>query len=180
MADTRIIVDHLRLNYSGPFDMSELFRLTNAFWKERGYDLHSMKEFEHDLKSGKHVEWQLRPWKQVTHDMRYLIKIRVLIYHYRKSDAVAENRKVKMGHGKAVIYIDGVIDYDQWAVWEGRPFLHFMRTLYLNFIFKIYTERFEQRLNYDVNHFYDALEKFFNVYRHYKVVSELPPFAKAE
>ena len=44
-------------------------------------------------------------------------------------------------------------------------------------IFKVYTERFEQRLSYDVHHLYDTIERFFNMYKHYKVVSKVAPFS---
>ena len=178
MGETRIIVDHLRLNYTGPFEVKALYKLMTSFWKEKGFDFQSQKEFEHHLKSGKHIEWQLRPWKQVTHNVRHIAKMRVLIYDYKKVDAVVDKKKKKIGQGRVVIYLDGYIDLDQWNIWENRPILQFIRSIYLNFVFKMYTERFEQRLAYDFNHLYNNLERFFNLYKHYKVVSKVAPFAR--
>lgn len=179
MSELRLTVDHLRLNYTGPFDANALYRILTAFWKEKGFDFWPHKEFEHDTTTGKHIEWQLRPWKQITHDNRHLVKIRVLINNYKKVDAVVNNKKVKIGNGKVVIYLDGYLEMDQWNVWEHTPLFQFIRTLYVNFVHKFYTERFEQRLTYDINHLYHNLEKFFNMYKHYKVVSKVPPFASA-
>ena len=179
MSELRLTVDHLRLNYDGPFDANALHRILTSFWKEKGFDFHTHKEFEHDTKTGKHIEWQLKPWKQIAHETRHLVKMRVLIYNYKKVDAVVDGKKVKIGNGKVVIYFDGYVELDQWNVWENRPFFQFLRSIYTNFVYKLYTERFEQRLTYDFNHLYHQVEQFFNMYKHYKVVSKVPPFASA-
>ena len=179
MSELRLTVDHLRLNYSGPFDANALYRILTSFWKEKGFDFWPHKEFEHDTKTGKHIEWQLKPWKQIAHETRHLVKIRVLIHNYKKVDAIVDGKKVKIGNGKVKMYFDGYIDFDQWSVWERIPIFQFLRTLYVNFFYKVYTERFEQRLTYDLNHLYHQVEQFFNMYKQYKVVSKVPPFASA-
>ena len=53
MSELRLVVDHLRLNYSGPFDDNALFKHITAFLKERGWDIHIEKEFEQNTKTGK-------------------------------------------------------------------------------------------------------------------------------
>jgi len=64
MSELRVVVDHLRLNYTGPFDANALFKHINAFLFERGFDLLVNKEFEHNTKTGKQIEWQIIPWKR--------------------------------------------------------------------------------------------------------------------
>ena len=177
MSELRLTVDHLRLNYEGPFDANALYRHITGFIKERGFDLWVQKEFEHDTKMGKQIEWQIRPWKQISDNLRYLIKARILIYNYNKVDAVVDKKKVKIGSGKVHIYFDGYAEMDQLNRWENFPFFQFLRSIYLNFVFKAYTERFEQRLTHDMNHLYNSVEQFFNVYKHYKVISAVAPFA---
>ena len=39
MSEMKIVVDHLRLNYNGPFDANALYRHITAFVKEMGFDL---------------------------------------------------------------------------------------------------------------------------------------------
>lgn len=177
MSELRLTVDHLRLDYTGPFDANALYRHITSFLKERGFDLWTHKEFEHDTKTGKHIEWLIKPWKQISDNLRYWVKVRILIYNYDKVDAVVDRKKVKIGSGKVNIYFDGYAEMDQLNRWEHLPFFQFLRSIYLNFIFKAYTERFEQQLTYDVNHLYHTVEQFFNTYRSYKVVSAVPPFA---
>lgn len=179
MSELRLIVDHLRLNYNGPFDANALFKHINAFLKERGWDIKIDKEFEQNTKSGKQIEWQMNPWKRITDYVRYWPKIRILVKDYKKVDAIVDNKKVKIGSGHATIYIDAYLELDESQRWEGLPMLQFLRTLYNNFFYKVYTERFEQQLSHDMNHLYHTIEQFFNTYRHYKVVSKVPPFVSA-
>jgi len=176
MSELRLTVDHWRLNYTGPFDAKDLYKNILNFWKEKGFDIWPQKEFEQDTKSGKHIEWLLKPWKQITHESRHLVKINVQIYNYKKIDAVMDKKKIKVGNGKVIIYLDGYLEIDQWNVWERVPFFQFLRSIYTNFIYRIYTERFEQKLVQDMQQLYDSLEKFFNMNKKFKIVSKPAPF----
>ncbi|MBW2976463.1 hypothetical protein KY347_03380 [Candidatus Woesearchaeota archaeon] len=180
MSELRLVVDHLRLNYNGPFNANDLFKHITAFLKERGWDLKTEKEFEQNTETGKHMEWQIKPWKRITDYVRYWPKIRILVYNYHKVDAVVDRKRVKVGNGRVIIYIDGYLELDETQRWEGLPIFQFLRSIYNNFVYKAYTERFEQRLSSDMHHLYHTIEQFFNMYRHYKVVSKVPPFVSAE
>ena len=177
MSELRLTVDHLRLNYEGPFDANSLFKHITAFLKERAWDLKTEKEFENNTTRGKHIEWQIKCWKRVTDYIRYWPKIRILIYDYNKVDAILENKKVKVGSGRAVIYIDGYLELDESNRWEQLPFFQFLRSIYNNFVYRVYTERFELQLTHDMNHLHHTIEQFLNTYRSYKVISAVAPFA---
>jgi len=94
-----------------------------------------------------------------------------------KTDTVKDDKKVKVGNGRIVIFFDGYLEFDYFHKWDEKPFFLFLRSLYDKFIFKFYTERFEQRLTYDMTHLINEVEKFFNLYRHYRVVKEMPHHA---
>ena len=176
MVELRVVVDHLRLNYNGPFNANDLFKHIRDFLFERGFDLKVDKEFEQNTKTGKQIEWVISPWKRISDYTRHHIKVRALIKDYNKVDAIVDKKKVKVGNGSVVMYFDGYLELDQENRWESVPFFQFLRTIYNNFLFKVYTERFEQRLSFDTHNLYQTIEQFFNTYRHYKVVSKVPPF----
>ena len=175
MGHVKIIVDHEKIDYSGPLDLSNLFRLIENFLWERGFDKRQDKDFEQNTPKGKSIEWQISPLKWISDYTRYIIKVRVLGFDIVKTDIVHDRIKTKIDTGRVIVVIDGFVEYDLDSKWENRPILHFLRSLYDNFVFKAYTERFEQMLVHDVNHLYDHLEKFFNLYRHYAVVSKQGP-----
>ena len=171
MGHLKIVVDHEKIDYSGPFDAGDLLRAIENFLWERGFDKKQDTDFEQNTSKGKCIEWQISPWKKMTDYIRYIVKVRVLGYDLVKADAVSNSRKTKVDNGRVIIVIDGFMEYDYDSKWEDVPIFHFLRTIYDYFVFKVYTERFEQRLVHDINHLHDCIERFFNIYRHYTVIS---------
>ena len=175
MGHVKIIVDHDKIDYSGPLDVNSLLRMIENFLWERGFDKKHDKDFEQNTEKGQFIEWQISPWKWISDYARNIIKVRVLGYDITKTDAVSNGKKAKVDNGRLIIVIDGFIEYDLQSKWEQNPVLHFLRALYDNFIFKAYTERFEHMLVNDINHLHDHIEKFLNLYRHHSVISHQGP-----
>lgn len=177
MAEVRIIVDHMKLIYNGLFDVNDLFRAIDAWLFERGYEKYTNRADEILTPTGKFIEWESRPWKKISEYNRYFMKIRILMYDVKKVDVVHENKKIKLSQGRSIITFDGFIEFDYEHRWDEKPLLLFFRTLYDKFIYKAYTERFEQQLSFDMHQLYDHIEKFFNTYKYYRVVTKVPHFA---
>ncbi len=178
MSDVRIIVDHLKLEYKGVFDTNNFFKLVDAFYFERGLEKRDNKTYEHDTPKGKFIEWENYTWKKLSAEyIREMIKMRVLMYELKNVDVVKDdNTKAKLMQGRILIYIDGYLETDYEHRWDDRPMLTAIRTLYDKFFHRIYTERFEERITYDCHQLYDAMERFFNMHRHYRVVSRVAKF----
>ena len=175
MGHLKIIVDHEKIDYSGPLDIGNLLRMIENFLWERGFDKKQDKDFEHSTPTGKFIEWQIMPWKKISDYTRYHIKVRVLGYDMVKADAVNNGKKTKVDKGRIIIVIDGFVENDYDHRWDEKPILQFVRTVYDYFIHKAYTERFEHMLVHDVNHLVDHIEKFLNLYRNYSVISKQGP-----
>ena len=175
MGHIKIIVDHDKIDYSGPVDVTGLLNMIENFIFYMGFDKKQEKDFEQNTPNGKFIEWQISPWKWITDYTRFIIKVRVLGHDLIKTDVVNHGKKTKIDSGRVIIVIDGFVEYDLQSKWEQHPLLHFLRAVYDNFIYKAYTERFEQRLVNDINHLHEEIEKFFNLYRHYTVISKQGP-----
>ena len=175
MGHLKIIVDHEKIDYSGPCNITDLFNMIENFVYERGFNKRQDKDFEHNTPNGKFIEWQIAPWKFVTEYVRYIIKLRVMGYDILKTDMVNNGKKTKIDNGRLIIIIDGFVEYDPESRWDSKPMLQFLRTIYDYFVFKAYTERFEQVLVHDINHLKDNIEKFLNIYRSYKIISRPAP-----
>lgn len=175
MGHIKIIVDHDKIDYSGPFSLNDLFRTIENFIWERGFDKRQDKDFEQNTRNGKSVEWQVSSWKIISDYSRHIMKVRVLGYEILKTDVVNNGKKAKVDSGRVIIIIDGFIEYDVESRWQDHPILYFLSQLYDKFIFKAYTERFEQRLVHDINHLHSHIEKFLNLSRNYTVISRKGP-----
>lgn len=177
MSELRIVVDHMKLEYSGLFDVQEFFKVVAAWLFERSYEKLTSRDEELMTPTGKFIEWEIRPWKKISDYQRFIIKIRALMYDLKKVNVVRNKRKVRLTQGRILLYFDGYLENDYEHRWDESPLLIFFRTLYDKFIYKAYTERFEQRLTFDVHQLYNHLEKFFNMYKHYRVVTKVSHFA---
>ncbi len=176
MSELRIIVDHLKLDYSGVMDLKEFFKLLSNWFNERGFHKKEDKNEEQNLPGGKFIEYEISPWKKITNYNKYIFKIRALFENLKKVEVMKDNKKVKVDQGRVLIYFDGFLEHDYESRWDDRPLLLFIRSLYDKFVHKVYTERFEHRLTHDMHKLYNEIEKLFNTYRHYKVVSKAPHF----
>lgn len=176
MSDLRIIVDHLKLDYSGLLDVKELFKIISRWFYERHFQKKEDKNYEQNLPEGKFIEYEISHWKKISDYTRYVYKIRMLFQNLNKVEVAKEKKKIQIDQGRVLIYFDGYIEHDYEHRWDERPFFIFFRTLYDKFIYKAYTERFEHRLTHDIHNLYNEIEKFLNTYRYYKVVSKMPHF----
>ena len=175
MGNLKIVVDHEKIDYSGPLDVNGLLRMIENFLWEKGFDKRQDKDFEENTPNGKYIEWQYSPWKKITDYIRYIVKVRVLGYDIVRVNAAGKGKKERVDSGRIVIVIDGFVEqvYDNY--WDDKPILHFFRTMFDYFVFKAYTERFEHRLVNDINHLTDHIERYLNLYRNYSVVSGPEP-----
>ena len=171
MSHLKLVIDHDKLDYSGPFNANNLFRMIANFLFERGFDLRQDKDFEIHTTKGKSLEWQISPWKRITDYIRYIVKVRILVHDLVKTDVMDNGKKIKVDSGRVIIIIDGFVEYDYESKWDDYPVFTFLRTVYDRFVFKIYTERFEQVLVHDINHLHEHIERFLNMNRHYTVIS---------
>jgi len=101
----------------------------------------------------------------------------MLFYGLKKVEILDNDKKLKLDQGKVIMYLDGFIEHDYEHRWEMTPILQFLRTIFDKFIYKFYTERFEQRITYEMHQLYDNLESYFNMYKHYAPVSKVSHFS---
>ena len=85
---------------------------------------------------------------------------------------MVNGKKSKIDTGRVSVVIDAYLQHDYDNYWDEHPVLYFLRTIYDHFIFKVYTENLEHRLVHDMNILADDISKFFNMYKHYTVISK--------
>ncbi len=175
MGELEIVVDRIKIDYKGPVDLNALFRFIEHFLWERGFDKKQDKDFEFNTDRGKFIEWQYTPWKKISDYVRYIIKVHVAVYDSNKIESLYNGKKVKVDNGRVMITIDAYIEYDYDNKWDDNLWFEIIRGIYDKFVYKIYTERFEQRLVHDVHHLHHEIQKFLNMYKHFALVTEKAP-----
>jgi len=166
MAEKKLVIDQLRLNYEGLFDIPEMYKMIDGWFYEKGYDKYEKKNEEQVLPTGKEIIIDLRPWKKITDYAKNEIRIRIFMHHVKEIDIEKEGAKVTMHQGQIQMIFDGYLETDYENKWENKPIYFFLRTLFDKYIYKGYTSKFEDRLVNDVHDIHTRIKSFLNVYRY--------------
>ena len=165
MAEREKIVDELRLNYEGLFDVNELYLTMDKWFREKQYDKRELKNIENVKPDGKFIELWIMPWKKITDYAKIEIKIRIQMFNIKEVEVEKDKHKVKLNQGKIQMVFDGFLTTDYENKWEGKPTYVFLRTIFDKFIYKGYTARFQSQVAEDVNHLNTTIKSFLNLYR---------------
>ena len=165
MSEKKIVVDHLSINYKGLFDVKELYRLIDSFFKEKGYDKRETRNTEFVSPEGKYIELELEPFKKVSDYVKLIFRLTIIIKNLREVEVEKRKHKIRMNKGDVLIITDGFVMTDYENRWEGKPEYVFIRTIFDKFIYRRYTSDFEGMLVADVEELQAALKSFLNLYR---------------
>lgn len=165
MSERELIVDHLRLQYEGLFDATELYALIDHYFRDKGFDKRDLKNIEKVRPEGKYIEIEMMPWKKTTDYFKEEIKLRIIMEKLREVEVEKDGRKIRLNQGKLSIVFDGYFTTDYEHRWEGKPTYFFIRTLFDKFFFKPYTEKYKGQLVNDVNELHTMIRSFLNLYR---------------
>lgn len=178
MAEQRIVVDHLNINYTGIFNITELYQLIDNFIREKGFDKRELRNQEHVTPEGKYIELELQPWKKVSDYVRHQLRVLIRMIKVKEVTIEIDGKRRKMHKGKVIIIIDGIMYTDFEGRWEQRPFYFFLRTIFDKFIYRSYTGQFEDLLVENCGQLYNTAKAYLNMHRYVTAPMKRSPRAE--
>lgn len=166
MSERKIVVDELKLNYEGLFDVKEFYKMLDNFFRYRHYDKREVKNVESIRPSGKHIELVLMPWKGVADYARYEIKVQAIMDDVKEVEVKRDGAKLKLNQGKIQMVFDAWLTTDVEGRWEGKPIYFFIRTFVDKYIFRFYTSKWENVVMEDTKELHNEVKSFLNLYRY--------------
>ena len=166
MAERVLVVDHLKLNYEGIFNVTELYQIVDTYLRDKGFDKKEVRNMEIIRPEGKYIEIELEPWKKITDYAKHVLKIRIRMLHVKEIKVQRENYTVKLNKGRVNITFDGFLETDYEHRWEQKPFYFFLRTMFDKFVYPGYTRQWEGILKENVYQLHSTLKTFLNLYRY--------------
>lgn len=166
MSEKKIIVDGLRFNYKGPFDIIEFYDEVEKWIREQGMEKEIKKKMEHVEAKGKRIEWTIECWKMAMRNAKIVVRLRTLFTNVVEVEIVKDKAKRKLNQGNVLVTIDGFLESHFKHHWTTKPWYYFMRGLVDKFIWPVWIERFDKKVSdsaYDLHH---RLTSFFNLYRY--------------
>ena len=166
MAERRIIIDNLMLQYEGLFEMRELYMMIDKWLRQKGYDKFEKRNYEHVLKEGKFIEMELEPWKKITDYIKIVINMYVHAFNVKEVIVKKDNLDVKMNQGLIKIRFIGYLVTDYEHKWEGKPVFYFLRAVIDKYVYRVSADKYEGAVAEDVKHLYQNVKAFLNLYRY--------------
>jgi hypothetical protein len=166
MSEKRLVIDQMRLNYSGIFNLNELYKMIDGWLYEKGYDKYEKKNEEQVLETGRKIEIELRPWKKTTDYAKNEIRLRIFVDNMTDVEIERDGRKTKMHKGDIQMIFDAFLETDYEHRWENKPVYYFFRTLVDKYIFRIYTGKFIGNLVADTRDLHQRIKAYLNLYRY--------------
>ncbi|MBU0979883.1 MAG: hypothetical protein KJ709_03690 [Nanoarchaeota archaeon] len=166
MVERRIIVDGMKLSYTGLFNAAELYKLVDYYFRERAYTKHELKNDEIVLPSGKQIALVKEPYRKITDYAKYVIRVTINMDEVKEVAVEKDGAKVKLNQGSVEMTFDGFLELDYEHRWEKKPLFYFLRAFFDQFVYKVHTERFEQGLQEEVGDLHAQVKGFLNLYRY--------------
>jgi hypothetical protein len=166
MAERRIIIDNLLLQYEGLFELRELYMMIDKWLRQKGYDKFEKRNHEHVLKDGKYIEVELEPWKKITDYAKIVINMYMHCYNIKDVVVKKDNQDVRMNQGKVKIRFIGYLVTDYESKWEGKPVFYFLRAVMDKWVYRVSADKFEGAVSEDVKHLYQNVKAFLNLSRY--------------
>lgn len=165
MVEKKIVIDGIKLNYDGAFDIVEFYKKVEDWIAAKGKEKEIKKKLEHVEPSGKKIEWFIEIWEDVTEYARTIVRMRALFDNVREVKIKKEKKRGRLNKGNVLIILDGIFETDIAGKWQQKPIFYFLRAVVDKFIYKFYMNKIEDKLAKDVYELHDSLSDFFNSYK---------------
>lgn len=151
--------------YKGLIDVKGLYRLIDKWFAENGYDKLEVWNFEEVYEDGKQITLKLHPYKKISDYIKIEIRILVLLSKLKETIIEQDGVKNKLMKGEASFKFDTFVVTDYEGHWSGKPFYFFIKTLMDKFVYRSYTERYEDTLMKDKDKIKREIKSFLNMTR---------------
>lgn len=167
VAEVKIVVDQLTINYEGLFKMKDLLKIIEDYFRrDRGYDWMEKKNEVIVTPSGKHYDLDFVPWKTLNDYTKLEAQIKISGINITEVDVEHDGVKVKLNKGKLSVVFNGYIHTDYEGKWEDKPIFYFIRTLVDKYIYSSDNSAYQKMIADDVEIVRKRVAAFLNLYRY--------------
>jgi hypothetical protein len=166
MAERRIVIDNLMLQYEGLMDLRDMYLMIDKWFRQKGYDKLEKRNHEHVLKDGKYIEIELEPWKKISDYAKIVQNLYFHCYNIKDVTVNKDGHDVKMNQGKIKIRFIGYLVTDYEHKWEGKPIFYFLRAVIDKWVYRVSADKYEAAVADDVKHLYQNIRAFLNLNRY--------------
>jgi len=166
MPEKKIVYQDKFISFEGLFSLKDLFKIIVRWFNEHGYDMFENKNYEEVYEDGKKVIFELIPYKKVSDYYKLEIRIFAVFESLKEVEVELNGIKQRLLKGRANFTFDAILVTDYEGRWESRPTYYFYRTLIDKFIYKSYTDKYENELIKDAKEVQEEIKAYLNMFRY--------------
>lgn len=166
MTEKHLVVDAIRFNYTGMFDINEFFKEVDSWTDENGFQREIKKKLEHVEAHSKKMDYIFELWKKVADYARVTVRLRAMFKDVVEFDLKRKEYKRNMQKGHVIVIIDGFVESDLEHRWTQKPLYVFLRTLYDKLVWKFWLGRHDGECAASCKGLYDKLFAYFKRYNY--------------
>lgn len=165
MAEIKTLIDGKSLSYEGVFNLKELYRLIDKWFKDHGYDKQEIKNWEDVSQNEKQIILEIIPYKKVSDYARLDIRIFMIFSKITDVEIEKDGIKFKMNKGRAEFYFDAYVVTDYEHKWETKPIFYFIKNVFDKWIYKIYMSTYDTEVIRDCTEIENEIRSYLNMNR---------------
>jgi len=165
MAEIKTLIDGKSLSYEGVFNIKELYRLIDKWFKDHGYEKQEIKNWEDVSEHEKQIILEIVPYKKVSDYARLDVRIFMIFSKLTDIDIEKDDIVTKMNKGRAEFYFDAYVVTDYENKWETRPVFYFIKNVFDKFIYRVYTSNYDGEVIRDCTEIENEVRSFLNMNR---------------
>ena len=177
MTERTLVVDQLKFTYEGLFNASEVYKLVDGWFYEKGWDKNEFMNQELVTPTGRQIKIILEPWKTITDYFKLVMRVKIHMNDVKDVEIEKDGQKIKVNQGEIRMIFDGYVLSDRQGIWNSKPIWWFLSILSNKYLFRENYGRAERWILSDVDDLYQKVKSFLNVYK-YKF--ETTPIVKQE
>ncbi|MFW6231065.1 MAG: hypothetical protein ACOC32_03500 [Nanoarchaeota archaeon] len=161
MAERRAIVQGRVLQYSGEFNLREMFELIDQWFADHGFSgREEVEHMEKITKGHKEVEIFYQPSKKLSSYAKAEIRLLITISNLKRKVVELESRKTNMDEGELELTFDGILSTDYEARYESKPSYFVWRHLFDKFIKKTHSTEHDAKISAYIQELYTHLRRY--------------------
>ncbi len=153
------------IEYSGPFEVKELWVLIDTFFKNHHYDPNEKRHYERREEEGRLIEVDLEPQKYVSDFLKFHVNMEIRIHNIKNLEVEVQGKKKTIQQADVRIKFRAFVSKVYGERWERNPFGFFIRWFTDKFFYRLHISRFTDELSNDVNLLKTQLKAFLNLYQ---------------
>lgn len=165
MVEKNLLVDGIKFEYEGLFDLQKLLYKIDELTIKKGYARVEKERSQKVGQNGKDFFIELRPTKKPHPYHMLMIKIKIYAEDVKIVDVKIDGVSDKLERGKVKIIFDGWEYTDFMFRWEQKPWYHVARNVFDKFVYK-FIGKYSGTVVEDTHYLYDNIKAYLELHRY--------------